>query len=183
MLSIYTTITWNQNIYWTIYKKRLFKYIKYRNIDFLIGAYGLSWKFYIENETVNYRPLEDNFNLFVKEFKKWYNADLIEPGVLRIIQEYIIQKQKNNYGIYLDYISRIETYSNEIKKNGQPVKLIPLRYPVLKKGDIPFSGHLAPIFSPFSSCYISTEVTKIKWQMNYSQLKINLLGAEKNEWT
>ena len=49
--------------------------------NFLIGAYGISWDFYLDNGHVKLGPLEDSFSDFIQEFKKWYDNGLISPGV------------------------------------------------------------------------------------------------------
>ena len=50
------------------------------------------------------------------------------------------------------------TYQNMISG----AEFEPLSYPVLEVGDVAFSGHIAPVFVPYSSCYISKDNKNIE---------------------
>ena len=122
--------------------------------DFLIGAYGISWDFYLDSGQVKLGPLEDGFADFMQEFKKWYDEGLISPGVFTDSQKtYIAKAKRGEIGIYVDYVSSMPTYMNEI----DGAEFVALNYPVLEEGNIAFSGHIAPVFVPYSSCYISKD--------------------------
>ena len=122
--------------------------------DFLIGAYGISWDFYLDNGQIKFGPLEDGFASFMQEFKKWYDKGLISPGIFTDSQKtYAAKAKRGEIGIYVDYVSSISSYQREIIN----ADFEPLSYPVQKKGDIAFSGHIAPIFVPYSSGYISKD--------------------------
>ncbi len=122
--------------------------------DFLIGAYGISWDFYIEDGTVKFGPLEDGFSDFLQEFDKWYDNGLISIGVFTDSQSaYTAKAERGGIGIYVDYISSMSIYSNALDS----AEFIPLPYPVISKGEVPFSGHIAPVYVPYSSCYISRD--------------------------
>ena len=121
--------------------------------NFLIGAYGISWDFYQENGLVKFGPMEDEFAQFMLEFKKWYQEGLISSGVFTDSQKtYVAKAKRGQVGIYIDYISSMATYQSNI--TGAEFK--PLTYPVLEEKDTAFSGHIAPVFVPYSSCYISS---------------------------
>ncbi len=122
--------------------------------NFLIGAYGICWDFYQENGQVKFGPMEDEFADFMLEFKKWYNEGLISPGVFTDSQKtYEAKAKRGEIGIYIDYISSIATYQSSITE----AEFEPLYYPVLQDGDTVFSGYIAPVFVPYSSCYISSD--------------------------
>lgn len=126
--------------------------------DFLIGAYGISWGFYIENGEVKYGPMEEGFTDFIRELKKWYEADLISPGVFTDSSGiYAAKAKRGNTGIYVDYVSSMETYRQAIASKNQAAEFLALSYPVLSHGDIPFSGHIAAVFIPFASAYITKD--------------------------
>ena len=127
---------------------------KIMDTDFLIGAYGLSWDFYIDAGIVKLGPLEDSFSDFIAEFKKWYAEGLISSGVFTDSQKtYTVKAKNGDIGVYIDYVTNIEVYQNT-KTDAQ---FLPITYPVLNAGDTPFSGHIAPVFVPFASCYISKD--------------------------
>ncbi len=87
------------------------------------------------------------------EFKKWYNEGLISSGIFTDSQKtYVAKAKRGEIGIYIDYISSMATYKNEI----EGAEFEPLSYPVLEEADTAFSGHIAPVFVPYSSCYISS---------------------------
>ncbi len=122
--------------------------------NFLIGAYGISWDFYQEHGQVKFGPMEDKFADFMLEFKKWYNEGLISSGIFTDSQKtYVAKSKRGEVGIYIDYISSIAAYQSNITG----AELEPLTYPVLEEGDTAFSGHIAPVFVPYSSCYISSD--------------------------
>ena len=139
--------------------------------DFLIGAYGISWDFYVDDGTVKFGPLEDGFSDFVVEFKKWYDSGLISPGVFTDSQSaYTAKASRGSIGIYVDYVSSMSTYEQML----DGAEFTPLSYPVLTAGDTAFSGHIAPVFVPYSSCYISgdnkdLEATALLLDYAYSQ--------------
>ena len=71
---------------------------KIMDTDFLIGAYGLSWDFYIDAGIVKLGPLEDSFSDFIAEFKKWYAEGLISSGVFTDSQKtYTVKAKKRGY--------------------------------------------------------------------------------------
>lgn len=122
--------------------------------NFLIGAYGISWDFYLDNGEVKFGPLEDGFCDFMQTFKKWYDEGLISTGVFTDSHKtYTAKVKRGDIGIYVDYISSMSNYQNEIGG----AEFNALNYPVLKDGDISFTGHIAPVFVPYSSCYISKD--------------------------
>lgn len=127
---------------------------KIMDTNFLIGAYGISWDFYQEHGQVKFGPMEDKFADFMLEFKKWYNEGLISSGIFTDSQKtYVAKSKRGEVGIYIDYISSIAAYQSNITG----AELEPLTYPVLEEGDTAFSGHIAPVFVPYSSCYISSD--------------------------
>lgn len=120
--------------------------------NFLIGAYGISWDFYLEDGKVKFGPLEDGFCEFMQTFKKWYDEGLISTGVFTDSHKtYTAKAKRGAIGIYVDYVSSLANYQNEISG----AEFYAINYPVLEVGDTPFSGHIAPVFVPYSSCYIS----------------------------
>lgn len=122
--------------------------------NFLIGAYDISWDFYLDNGEVKFGPLEEGFCEFMKTFKRWYNEGLISTGVFTDSHKtYTAKAIRGEIGIYVDYVSSMSNYQNEISG----VEFYPLNYPVLQEGDVAFSGHIAPVFVPYSSCYISKD--------------------------
>jgi len=127
---------------------------KIMDTDFLIGAYGLSWGFFVDEGQVRLGPLEENFLVFIEEFKAWYDAGLISPGVFTDSQKtYTAKAMRGDTGIYVDYVTNIERYAGGI----DGASFAPLKYPVRSKGDKAFSGHIAPVFVPYASCYISPD--------------------------
>jgi len=120
--------------------------------NFLIGAFGISWDFYQENGQVKFGPMEDEFADFMLEFNKWYNEGLISSGIFTDSHKtYVAKAKRDDIGIYVDYISSMAAYQSSVSE----AEFEPLYYPVLQDGDIAFSGHIAPIFVPYSSCYVS----------------------------
>ena len=122
--------------------------------NFLIGAYKISWAFYLDDRQVKFGPLEEGFSDFMREFKKWYDDGLISSGIFTDAQKtYIAKAERGEIGIYVDYVSSISNYQDAI--SGAVFE--PLRYPVLEEGETAFTGHIAPVFVPYSSCYISRD--------------------------
>lgn len=132
---------------------------KIMDTDFLIGSYGMSWDFYIDNGDVKLGPLEEDFAAFMQAFKGWYDEDLIASGIFTDSQEtYTKKSQSGDTGVYIDYITSIEKYQASI----EGAQIAPLRYPVLAEGDRAYSGHIAPVFVPFASCYITKDNQNIE---------------------
>ena len=126
--------------------------------NFLVGAYGISWGFYIDEGVVKYGVLQNEFEIFINELKKWYDEGLISPGVFTDSMDvYIAKAKRGNTAIYIDYVSSIETYRKVIQNKQEQVTFTPINYPVLTNGNIAFSGHISPILLSFASAYISKD--------------------------
>ena len=122
--------------------------------DFMIGAYGISWNLYVEDGEVKFGPMEEGFEDFINEFKAWYQEGLITDGVFTDANNtYSSKAKKGEIGIYVDYISSISVYQDEIENS----EFEALNYPVLNEGEIAFSGHLSPIFIPYASAYLTED--------------------------
>ena len=132
---------------------------KITDTDFMIGGYGLSWGFFVDNGEVKLGPLEPEFEMFMHEFKRWVDEGLISGGIFTDSQTtYTAKAQRGDIGIYVDYVTSISKYSESI----DGAEFIPITYPVLAKGEVALSGHIAPVFVPYASCYITPDNKNIE---------------------
>ena len=131
---------------------------KFMDTDFLIGAYGLSWGLYIDDSgQIHYGAMEEAFEDFILELKRWYDEGLISSGIFTdSVSVYQAKARKGRNYVYIDYLSAIETYQSSLREIDEEALLIPVGYPVLEKEKKAFSGHIAPVFSPYGSAYVTS---------------------------
>jgi putative aldouronate transport system substrate-binding protein len=129
-----------------------------------IGAYGIGWGFYLDGGKVKYGPMEPEFAEFLALFSGWYGEGFIDPGFpFNSSRYYRRQIRKKTFAVYVDYVSSIDTYTTELRKRDPGAVLAPLPYPAAPehsregtRGPEAEFGHLAAVFLPFASAFISS---------------------------
>lgn len=141
-----------------------------RRTNAFIGAYGIGWGFYHNEGEVKYGPMEPEFSQFLALLSEWYREGFIDPGFpFNSSRYYQRQIRKKRFGIYVDYISSIDVYTAELQKRDTGALLAPLPYPAVPEYSNQDSpglraefGHLATVFLPFASAYISSEEENVE---------------------
>lgn len=104
----------------------------------LVGAYGVSGGFYVDDGVVKYGPYEPEFKAWVEKMVDWYkkgliNTDFAKPDSNAVSSNFVngkigmtIASNGSEFGTWLPIL----------KENVDGAELVPVPYPVLKKGDI-----------------------------------------------
>lgn len=107
-----------------------------------IGAYGIQWGFYLDNGKVKFGLAEDSYKDFLETWNRWYENGLIDP-------EFVTNDRKTFEAKVLNGISaaftgyggsNIGNFLDAMETKNPTFDLVGAKYPVLNKGDKPFTG-------------------------------------------
>lgn len=108
----------------------------------LVGAYGIGAGFYVDNGVVKYGPYEKAFKDWVAKMADWYekgliNTDFAKPDSKTVSSNFVNGKIGMTIG---SNGSEFGTWLPILRENVEGAELVPVPYPVLKKGDVPGFG-------------------------------------------
>ncbi len=109
------------------------------------GAYGATKSFYVDGDVVKFGGTEPGFLEFLKTFNKWYNEGLIDRSFMTNDSTTLDSKILNgNCGATpLTIGGGIGRISAAAKGKVDGFKLVPAKYPTLKKGERPKFGQVS----------------------------------------
>jgi putative aldouronate transport system substrate-binding protein len=122
-----------------------------------VGAYQTGRDFLVKDGRVVYGPLEPGFKEFLRLWSRWYAEKLIDPDVATADQKIA------NAKILSDEAGAIVTYTGSgmgammTTRKAADFTLIPARYPVLRKGDMPYFSQKTPPYTSVHSASISAQ--------------------------
>jgi putative aldouronate transport system substrate-binding protein len=107
-----------------------------------IGAYGIMMKWYMEDGKVKYGAYQPAYKDFLTTFSKWYAEGLIDPEFMTNDRKAMDSKMLNDRAAAFVGAggSNVGKYLDAMEEKGTPFDLVGGKYPVLKKGQKPFSG-------------------------------------------
>lgn len=133
--------------------------------NFLVGAWGSTLDFYVENGKVKYGPLSSGYKEFIKTLQQWWKENLIDPEILTMNTQSIQAKVLNDQiGSYLGRVSGDMGRFLQAKK-GTSFDLIAAPLPVLKKGQIPEFGPKEFPYPGYGSAAITTACKNVPLAM------------------
>ena len=103
----------------------------------IVGAYGVAWYFYQEDEQLKFGPLEAGFRDFVQRMAKWYQEGLLDPMYPMVDQSRIeMNLFSGNTGAGFGYLGAdIGSWQKKIKEEQLPIELAGVRNPSLQKAE------------------------------------------------
>ena len=119
---------------------------KMRGVDMFLGAYNVDSDLYVDNGKVKFGPCEDGFRQWVEKMIAWYNEGLIEKDFANIDSKRVTSLVVGGQmGAVMGYCgSNFGTWLPTLKEKNPEAKLVPVKYPVMNKGDRPQFGHKEP---------------------------------------
>lgn len=103
------------------------------------GAYGVGNRVYVDNGSVKFGPLQDEYKDYITQLNKWYSAGLLDNDLANNQGTLIDSKIVNNEAGALinGYLgSGLGRYLTQKKGDNSGFDLVGAPYPVLNKGDI-----------------------------------------------
>lgn len=131
--------------------------LSYGNLAFFAQAYGICSGIYVDNGVIKYGEYEQKYAEFLKEMAKWYKEGLMDQKIASMDTKIIKQNIING-----DTLAAVGNIGGGIGAwttalEGTDAELQPAPYPVLNKGDKPYSGHRINEYSAFGSVCISAK--------------------------
>lgn len=123
-----------------------------------VGAFGIKKNFYQEQGKVKFGAIEPEYKAFLALFRDWYQEGLIDPNLAAVdseTQDTSMILGRSGASIW-NAGAGIGTWLPVMRARDPKVELAPTPYPVLKKGDRPKFGQLAPVVGVSGSVAIST---------------------------
>jgi putative aldouronate transport system substrate-binding protein len=131
---------------------------KIRDTDIFIGAYGISWGFFLDSDRIRFGEASPEFFDFLMEFSKWVREGLVDPKVsASSLKAYRKRVERKNVAVLVDYVSAIEKIALAKNVDNPSIFFKPLAYPSLLQGQTVEFGHRMPVFIPFLSAYITSQ--------------------------
>ncbi len=106
-----------------------------------IQPFGITWHFYQDDDgRIHFGPYEDAFKDFLVFFKGWYDKGLVDPEIFSNERKTFDAKVVNgDAGAWVSYTgSGIGAYLDANRGKNAVYDIVPLKYPVINKGDMPF---------------------------------------------
>lgn len=125
----------------------------------LVGAFGVTNNYYLDNGEIKFGPIEPGFKDFLITMNKWYSEKLLDNNIASITAKSIDSNILNgssgaSEGSVGNGIGRLMASAPDDKFELRAVK-----YPVLNRGDKPQFGHYGVLVST-DSCAISANSEK-----------------------
>ncbi|MBN2440259.1 MAG: extracellular solute-binding protein [Spirochaetales bacterium] len=122
-----------------------------------IGAYNLCWDFYLDRGKVKFGQYEKNYKDFLLTLKKWYNEQLIDPDFFYNDNSVVdVKISRNEAGVFLGAAGSDLGELLDLKKYENPgFDLTGVKYPVVNKGEKPFTGQMERVFLGRGYCITS----------------------------
>lgn len=137
----------------------------------IIGAYGITRNWYLDNGEVKYGAYEPAYKDWLKTMAQWYQEGLIDPNFATndqaTIDSNILTGKTGATPLWPG--SGLSKYLPELQKEDPEATLVAAPYPVLNKGDTPQFSSLLNMFDGNGACITtSCEYPEIAAQyLNY----------------
>lgn len=128
------------------------------HLQFLTGAFGVGYDFYIDNGEVKYGCLQDGFGEYLETMNRWYQNGLIDKNFAVMETDYITTNMLNGGGgaSFGAGGGQLGVWLTTAKNNGDTAyELTAVKYPAEEKGQMPaFSNKQWP-YSPLNGAAIT----------------------------
>lgn len=123
--------------------------------DVLIGAYGIKYGFFADNNQIKYGPYDARYKDYLTLLNSWYTEGLLDKEFTTLNSKTVDSSVLNGEGgAYIGVLGNgLQRYLTLATAEG--FDLQPVQYPVLKKGDKQTIETLSPIVGT-KNCSIST---------------------------
>lgn len=133
------------------------------NGDAIIGAYGISKTFYVDNGKVKFGPAQPEFKDFLNTMRKWYQEGLIDKNVATSDTKAVDANITNGKsGATFGYNGgTLGKYLTAMKEKDPKFDLVAVPYPTLKAGEKAKLGQKDFAYSPNGSVAITTKCKNV----------------------
>lgn len=134
-----------------------------------IGAYGITFDFFLDNGKINYGPYDERFKAFTEEMAKWYSEGLIDAEITTNDQKILDSKVMNTgAGSFVGTTGNsLGSYMSEMSRKDTEFDLQAAPYPVLNKGDQPYIIQRDPTVQPELGASITTTCEHPEYAMAF----------------
>lgn len=131
--------------------------------DLFVGAFGVSAGYYVDNGKIKYGPQEEGYRKWVEKMRDWYQKGLINKDFASVDAKTIsanflngqvgaaIGSNGSDFGTWMPILA--ETHPE--------IKLVPVPYPSLKKGEVAEFGQKDVFYSGYGAA-ISTQCQDVE---------------------
>ena len=158
-----------------------------------LGAYGVKNDYYREGDVIKFGPMEPGYKSYLETMNKWYQKGLLDkdfPSNLTDSKRLTSLVINNQTGATFGYCGAdFGKYISGLAEVDPSYKLVPVKYPVLKKGDpVEFAQRDAPVTTNLTAISGSCKVPDIAAKFldfGYSEEGIifNNFGIENESYT
>ena len=133
------------------------------NLYAFAQAYGSVPTLYVDGDRVKYGVLDDGYRQTLETMAQWYREGLLDNNIASIDAKAITQNivSGNSGAAFGNTGGGIGSWTNSLKDT-PGAKLVPVKYPVLNKGDRPFYGHRINSYNISGSASITTQCKNIE---------------------
>lgn len=108
-----------------------------------IQPFGVTWAFFKDDGgRVHFGPYENAYRDFLALFKDWFDKGLVDPefisNELKTFDAKVLNGQA--FAWIANTGNGIGSYLDAMRGKGGTFDIVPVKYPVIKKGDVPFCG-------------------------------------------
>lgn len=127
------------------------------------GAYGISNSFFLKDGNVTFGPMTDEYGEFINLFNSWVKKGLLDPDyATQDVKTMDAKIASGKVGAYEGSAGGdMGKYITATKANNPAAELLPVKPPVLNKGDEPKIGFKDYDYVPAQSVHISTSCKNV----------------------
>ena len=116
---------------------------KHDRTSAFVGAFGVAGTYFVEDGTVKFGPYEKEYGDYLRLLAKWYRNGWLDNDFRNHKQERIFNMVLNNQigAMFGTGGGELGVLTTALKRANPKAELVPVKYPVMKKGERPKFGH------------------------------------------
>lgn len=132
--------------------------------DGIIGAFGISRKFYVEGNQVKFGPAQPQYKDFVSLMRRWYVGGLIDKSIATIDEKILSSNiMSGKTGATFGYNgANLGSWMTSAGQKSEKFDLTAVKYPTLQPGAVPKFSQKDLLYSPHGSVAITTKAVNIE---------------------
>ena len=125
------------------------------------SAFGTTYPFYLDGETVKFGPLEPEYKNFIEELRKWYKEGLIDPDMPSVDKSTVAAKMANGeVAMTINQLVKVNGILESNEETDFAISGVPSS--VKNKGEKPEFSHYRNAYNGSYSVSISSQCKDIK---------------------
>ena len=127
------------------------------------GAYGVAYRFYIEDGTIKFGPIEPAYKDYLAKMADWYSKGYIDPDFLTLDNSGLDGKMTSSSAMstFRSPDSGIGVWTKNMRAVDENVRFVAAPFPVLNEGDTRYIGNMNLRFQAGYSAAITTSCKNI----------------------